>query len=55
VSGQDSVGDLEYLADKVAAGELRSIIDRTYGLDEIVAAHRYAESGDKMGHIVVIP
>lgn len=35
------------------AGKLRAVIDRHYSLDEIVEAHRYAESGQKTGSIVV--
>jgi len=55
VAGRDDSRDLDHLAAKVAAGELRSVIDRTYVLDEIVEAHRYAESGAKKGHIIVLP
>jgi len=53
VTGKNEVRDLDYLASLVAAGELRSVIDRTFDLDDIVEAHRYAESGDKKGHVVV--
>lgn len=55
VGGKSDVRDLEGLVAKLAASELHSVIDRTFDLDEIVEAHRYAESGDKMGHIIVIP
>ena len=54
VAGKNEVLDLDYLASLVAAGELRSVIDRTFHLDDIVEAHRYAESGDKKGHVVVV-
>ena len=44
-------GDLDLLAGMLASGDLRAVIDRVYGLEDIVAAHRHAESGDKRGHI----
>lgn len=53
VPGSNDVGDLEYLAAELAGGRLRSVIDRTFHLDDIVEAHRYAESGDKQGHVVI--
>jgi NADPH:quinone reductase-like Zn-dependent oxidoreductase len=37
----------------LASGELRPIIDRTFELDEIVQAHRYMESNQQQGKIVV--
>ncbi|HEX6220871.1 MAG TPA: NAD(P)-dependent alcohol dehydrogenase [Acidimicrobiia bacterium] len=53
VAGREDADDLEYLLAKVSAGEIRSVIDHTFRLDDIVEAHRYAESGDKRGHVVV--
>ena len=35
------------------AGALRIVVDRTYPLSEIVAAHRYVDSGHKVGNVVV--
>lgn len=37
----------------VEAGELRAVIDRSFGLEELAEAHRYAESGQKHGAIAV--
>jgi NADPH:quinone reductase-like Zn-dependent oxidoreductase len=34
-------------------GELRIVVDRTYPLSEIVAAHRYVDGGHKVGNVVV--
>jgi len=38
----------------VASGKLKPVIGRRFTLDEIVDAHRYAESGDKIGNTTVI-
>jgi NADPH:quinone reductase-like Zn-dependent oxidoreductase len=37
----------------LAGGQLRPVIARTFGLDDIVAAHRYLESNQQIGKIVV--
>jgi len=42
-----------FVADGLASGALKPIIDRTFALDEIVEAHRYMESNRQMGKIVV--
>jgi len=55
VAATDDVADLDHLVAMLAAKQLRSVIDRAFDLDEIVAAHRYAESGDKKGHVIVLP
>ncbi|MEU4422859.1 NAD(P)-dependent alcohol dehydrogenase [Actinoplanes sp. NPDC024001] len=34
-------------------GDLKIVVDRTYPLDEIVAAHRYVDSGHKVGNVVI--
>jgi NADPH:quinone reductase-like Zn-dependent oxidoreductase len=46
--------DLAYLRDLVDAGRLRPVIDRRFPLEQIVEAHRYAETGQKLGNIVVV-
>jgi NADPH:quinone reductase-like Zn-dependent oxidoreductase len=45
--------DLLLLARLAESGELRPVIDRSYPLEEIVAAHRYVEEGHKRGNVIV--
>lgn len=52
VSG-DHRADLEAIADMLAAGMIRPVIDRTYPLAEIVAAHERAGSRHKRGSVVL--
>jgi NADPH:quinone reductase-like Zn-dependent oxidoreductase len=49
----DKSAALPCLRALIEAGELRTVIDRRYDLDEIVEAHRYVDSGRKRGNVVV--
>jgi NADPH:quinone reductase-like Zn-dependent oxidoreductase len=46
---------LQRIVREVKAGLYRPNVDRVYGLDDIVAAHRYMESNQATGKIVVLP
>lgn len=45
--------DLASLAELMATGKLRTVIDRSYPLEEIPQAHRYVESGQKVGNVII--
>ena len=44
----------QFIGEGLASGALRPTIARTFQLDEIVAAHRYLESGTQFGKVVVV-
>ena len=44
---------LEYLKGLVEEGKVRVVIDRTYPLEETAEAHRYVETGRKIGNVII--
>ncbi|MDJ0709093.1 MAG: NAD(P)-dependent alcohol dehydrogenase [Woeseiaceae bacterium] len=50
---QISQDDLRAVADLMAAGKVRSVIDRRYDLSQLAEAIRYSESGRARGKIII--
>jgi NADPH:quinone reductase-like Zn-dependent oxidoreductase len=45
---------VRYFKDLLESGQFKPVIDSRYPLDQIVAAYRYVETGQKIGNVVII-
>lgn len=53
VLARPSAEDLRFLAGLAESGRFKPVIDRRYPFEQIVEAHRYADTGHKRGNVVV--
>jgi 2-desacetyl-2-hydroxyethyl bacteriochlorophyllide A dehydrogenase len=53
VVAQSSGQDLAYLKELIEGGKIRSVIDRTYSLEELAVAHAESEQGHVVGKLAI--
>lgn len=49
----ETLQQLKLLKELFEKGKFRAVIDKTFAMDEIVKAHKYADKGRKKGNVVI--
>lgn len=53
LSTKQNIEELTFIKELIESGEIRSVIDRYYPLNQVPEAHRYVETGHKKGNVII--